>query len=103
MPEPNLPVVFAASAREDIASIFEYLCEHASSSTAEDIFAQIFDAIERLSRFPESGAPRDHVRSHYRMVPVSSWAVWYRYQPQHQEVRIVRVLHGHMDAERRLL
>lgn len=103
MPEPELPVVLTAPARADITTIFEYLCEQASPVVASDIYSQFFDIFDRLGHYPESGAPRDNVFPHYRMVPVSSWAVWYYFQPQSQEVTILRVLHGAMDAERHLL
>jgi plasmid stabilization system protein ParE len=40
-------------------------------------------------------------RPGHRIVPVRSWVIWYR--EQESGVLILRVLHGHMDADRHLL
>ena len=102
MPERDVAVVLADAAASDIQSIYRHVAETGSVAVADGVYARLFEAIARLGEHPESGAPRDHVRAGYRIVLMSSWVIWYRYQPSERRVVVMRVLHGHMDAVRHL-
>lgn len=102
MPEYDVAVVLADAAASDIQSIYRHVADNGSVAVADGIYARLSEAITRLREHPESGAPRDHVRSGYRIVPMSSWVIWYRYRPYERQVVVMRVLHGHMDAARHL-
>lgn len=102
MPERDVSVVLADAAASDIQSIYRHVAENGSVTVADGVYARLIEAIAHLGQHPESGAPRDHVRSGYRIVPMSSWVIWYRYRRSEHRVVVMRVLYGHMDASRHL-
>ncbi len=103
MPGREDNVVLADAAISDIRDIYDHIASVNSIAVADNVYRLIREAIDRIGHHPESGALREHIRQGHRIVPVSSWIIWYREQDTGHGVLILRVLHGHMDANRHLL
>ena len=56
--------------------------------------------MQRLGTYPEAGRTRDDLVPGLRFLPVEAHVIFY--QVGEREVTIVRVLHGHQDAEAHL-
>jgi toxin ParE1/3/4 len=61
---------------------------------------QIATKFEPLRQFPEMGAPREQFAHGLRALPYRDYVIYYviYYLAEHDELVIVRVLHGARDA-----
>ena len=84
----------------DIESIWLYTVENWSIDQADRYYNLIFDEIEYLAEFPDSGKDFSYVRKDYRRSKVKSHLIFSRIRKN--EVEIIRVLHQRMDIENRL-
>jgi len=95
-------VIVKAAARADIRDNVRFIAR--DSVQYAEKFGNEFDrAIERIAAFPEAGAKVSGFRD-LRSVRVSArfWRHLIIYRVDDSEIRIVRVLHGAMDAYRHL-
>jgi toxin ParE1/3/4 len=59
--------------------------------------AAIYQALDRLSWYPESGRPRDDLFPACRGLPVEQHVIYY-YQPDDTTIIVRRILHQRQDA-----
>ncbi|NNM73164.1 type II toxin-antitoxin system RelE/ParE family toxin [Enterovirga aerilata] len=85
-------VSFGPAALRDLRSILAHLA-HESPRAASEFSAAIIDLWERLSEFPDAGAPAG-TRGH-RFVMISGFPYKVFYRPIGQsELRVVRIRHA---------
>jgi plasmid stabilization system protein ParE len=84
-------LVWSPEARNDLASIFDYLETHASTVIAERKSREIENAARRLVEWPLTGRPRPTLRSGLRSWPVPRVSA--------TSVEIVRVIDGRRDID----
>ena len=88
------------SAESDLIDIWRYSFGQRGELRADKYLDELDSGIRRLADNPEIGMKRDYVRDGYRVLFVSSHAVYYTLTPD--TVHIIRVLHGSMDPDRHL-
>ena len=72
-------IVWADPALEDLEEIAEYIALD-DESAAKRLIRRVFDAIERLRDFPDSGSrPPELGRSRYREIIVGPCRIFYRH------------------------
>jgi len=72
-------IVWADSALEDLEEIAEYIALD-NESAAKGLVKRVFDAVERLRDFPDSGRkPPELGRSRYRELIIGPCRVFYRH------------------------
>jgi toxin ParE1/3/4 len=92
----------SVKALEDIESIWLYTFENWSLEQADRYLNLIFDEIEYLCDYPNSGKDFSHVRKNYHCAKVKSHLIFYRLNEKQSEIEVIRVLHQRMDIENRL-
>jgi len=85
-------LTFAPRAIADASDILNLLREKAGDAVAEAYLARFVVIFDRLSRFPDSGAPRPRLGPLVRVAVVRPYLVIYRTRPQ--TVEVMRILHG---------
>jgi len=55
--------------------------------------------LNMLSLFPTAGRERPEFRHGLRSLPVHPFVAFYTVNAEHEQVAVVRVLHGHLDIE----
>ena len=75
----------------DVDEIWQWIAAE-DLGAAERWTARIVEATERLTDFPESGAPRPELGGRARSIVVGRYLVLYRVGPD--SVDILRVVHG---------
>lgn len=90
------PIIFAPSARDDLAAIRDYISPD-DPGAAERFIGMISEQCERLARMPGIGRPRDVLRAGLRSIVVSHYVILYRETPD--RVEIVRVVSGYRDMD----
>jgi toxin ParE1/3/4 len=88
-------VVWTAAAERDLRTIHRYIARD-SPYYASVMVRRIRESSGQLARFPESGrvVPESRSRRH-REIIVQPYRIVYRFTPDTNMVRIVRVIHGH--------
>jgi plasmid stabilization system protein ParE len=87
-------VIWAPSARLDLRDLLSYIAEY-SPSAAPRFAQRVFQAIERLRRFPLSGRIVPEFNDpNIREVIRKPCRIVYRVRDQEQAVEIVRVWHA---------
>lgn len=90
-------------AEADIHEVFEHHLDH-SDQTANAFVDAVIDAVRRLERFPQSGAPRSDLGAEFRMVPIRRFRVNVFYLVTTGEpddlVTVLRVLRQERDVDR---
>lgn len=94
-------VSFTEAALADLAHIYEWSEAEFGPEVADVYMAKLKQSFELLSRHPEAGTLRTNLRKPYRALPCRSHRIFYAIEDQ--GVRIVRVLHAAMSAERVLI
>ena len=88
----EMNVIWAPSALDDVESIAEYIARD-SVEMATIFVRKIFDATERLQKFPFSGRVIPEIMdSVHREIIYGSYRIMYRIE--HKEVWITGVMHG---------
>jgi toxin ParE1/3/4 len=83
-------------ATADLDEIWQYVAEESSDpNVAQRLVDSIADRFLVLSEYPYIGRGRPELRPGLRSHPVGSYLIFYRLQ--HDDVLIVRVLHGSRD------
>lgn len=91
-------VVFGVQARRDLDEIWTYIAQD-SIDAAEKVVDRVERAVRQLALMPGMGHERPELRGRrYRVWPVSSYLIIYRYGPK--TVTVVRVVHGARDLRR---
>lgn len=90
------------AAKQDIENIWHYTLEKWSLEQADHYFNLILDEIEYVAEHPESGKDYSKFRAGYFRSQVKSHFIFYRINPEAEEIEIIRVLHQRMDIEARL-
>jgi plasmid stabilization system protein ParE len=96
-------LVVTADAAADTNDILSYLVQEAGSQVAEKYAGQFRVTIERLLRWPESGAPRPHLGEDVRIAVVSPYVLIYQYSRGDDTLVVLRMLHGRRNITDRLL
>ena len=95
--------VLAKPAEEDLFSIWSYIASD-NAEAADRVESEIYSACRFLANHPQAGHVRPDLTSH----PVRFWALprytnyLIVYDPNATPVRVLRILHGALDAEREL-
>ncbi|MCC6273202.1 MAG: type II toxin-antitoxin system RelE/ParE family toxin [Deltaproteobacteria bacterium] len=88
------PILYLPSAERDLIAVLDYVSRESAAGAAR-ILDELDKAIQRLGRFPESGAvPKDKsLKSRgYRFIVVENYLVFYRFEKK--QIVVYRVLHG---------
>ncbi|MFD0850020.1 type II toxin-antitoxin system RelE/ParE family toxin [Sphingosinicella xenopeptidilytica] len=91
-------VRFTEAALADLAHIYEWSEAEFGPEIADVYMAKLKMNFDLLVRHPEAGMLRTDLRKPYRTLPCRSHRIFYAVDDQ--GVRIVRVLHAAMSAER---
>jgi toxin ParE1/3/4 len=92
--------ILAPEARQDLRGILLYTERRWDKRQRSAYKARLDHAMRELARFPNLGRARDDISPGLRGFPVEAHIIFYRVDDQ--TVRIVRVLHGMMDAAAQL-
>lgn len=85
------------AALSDLEKIWLYTFETWSREQADYYFDLIINEIEYLSENPKSGKDYNDVRKGYFRSRVKSHFIFYKINPNLQEIEIIRILHQQMD------
>ena len=88
-----MKIVYAETARRDIAEIFDAIALH-SPSAAERVEAEIRVQCERIGAFPYAAAETDEPRVFRVPLVRYPYTVFYRVNVEMHRIEIARVLHG---------
>jgi toxin ParE1/3/4 len=89
-------VRFTNEAREDLLSIEDYLCEHASEAIADRVIERILARCRQLEKLPLLGRARPEIWPDARSLLVDPWLIIYRLT---DAVEISRVVHQARDLQ----
>jgi toxin ParE1/3/4 len=88
-------LIVSSPAQADSNAILRYLAFHAGRAVAARYAASFESLFERLTRHPESGAPRPELGAAVRICVVSPYIVIYECEPAASDaVTVLRILHG---------
>ncbi len=87
-------VIWTEPALSDLNAIAEYIALD-NLTAAKKLVKHVFDAVDRLNQFPESGrTPPELTDSKYREVIVGPCRVFYRYDTKQDKAFVIYVLRG---------
>jgi plasmid stabilization system protein ParE len=89
--------------RDDLLQIAVTLSAVAGPETAEKWDRKIWQAVDDISQFPGSGAPRPALGDHVRIVPVPPYIIIYENVRGADVAHLLRVVHGGRDISKELL
>lgn len=92
-----LDIVKRPLAQKDLKGIWRYTFEKWDEAQADKYLSEIEAGISRLKHNPKLGRPRENLLAGYRSLRVKQHIVYYLVTPS--VIRVVRVLHVHMDPE----
>ena len=95
-------LVASPEAEADVDEILDWLEREAGKPVALKYAERFQDGFVRLMTFPEIGARRRRLHADMRIWPVAPYVIFYRFTYEDQEVRVIRVLHGRRDVNKRL-
>lgn len=84
-------------ASNDLEKIWLYTFEVWSKEQADHYFDLLMAEIEYLSENPKSGKDYSEIRKGYFRSRVKSHFIFYKINPNLQEIEIIRILHQQMD------
>jgi toxin ParE1/3/4 len=84
----------------DLTEIWMYSNETWSSQQADRYINLIFDEIDNICRYSNSGKSKATIREGYRAAKVKSHIIFYRIVDE--IIEVIRILHERMDIENRL-
>ena len=96
-------VVVSPQARDDLLQIIIALAAAAGPETAEQWDRKIWQAVEDISQFPGSGAPRPALGENVRIVPVPPYVVLYEHVRGTDVVHLLRVVHDRRNITKDML
>ena len=96
----KLSYELSSLAIKDLDDIWTYSAEHWSIKTANEYFNSIFDIIDLICLYPESGKQLREVNDKHRFQLVKSHMIIY--QISQHKILIDRILHQRMDYDSKL-
>ena len=87
-------LILSRRAKEDPLEIWEFIADH-DELAADRYIDHLRDRALELLHFPELGRARNEILSGLRSLLARNHLLFYRLE--HQEVQILRILHGSMD------
>ncbi|WP_442755160.1 type II toxin-antitoxin system RelE/ParE family toxin [Methylocystis sp. JAN1] len=96
-------ILVSSAADADAAAIIADLGSKAGATIAARYDADFDGLYQRLSEYPESGAPRPVLGPAVRVCVISPYVVIYQHAPRENAVIILRIVHGRRDINRKLL
>jgi toxin ParE1/3/4 len=96
-------LIVAADADADFDDIFAYLRRETGARVAVDYGLRFHATLQRLLKFPESGAPRPMLGQSVRVAVVSPYILIYEYVRDNDVIFLLRVLHERRNITRELL
>lgn len=91
-------VVYTPAAEDDLSEIYKYSIRGWGNDHAQEYIDHIYDVIESLAAFPESGEKRDHLGKGLRAKLVSDYYAYYRVTET--EIIVRRVIHQKRDIRK---
>ena len=92
------PYELSAVGRLDLLQIWNYLAEHVSLKVADQVSAEIEQAIRKLTKTPGLGHRRpDLTGRNILFYSVRSYLIIYR--PDKKPLNVLRILHGARDIQ----
>jgi toxin ParE1/3/4 len=89
-----MPARQTPDAREDLAEIWLYICQH-DVAAADRLLGHLHDAMDTLAANPEAGQKRPDLAEEIRFFPVGNYLIFYT--PEEDGITVIRVLHGARD------
>ena len=87
-------IIWTKPALSDLNEIAEYIALD-NFTAAQKLVRQVFDSVDRLNHFPESGRiPPELSHSKYREMIIGPCRVFYRYDAGQSKVFIIYVMRG---------
>lgn len=96
-------LVVAPEAEGDTDAILSYLELQAGAAVAGDYGLRFVHTLERIVAMPLSGTPRSLLGERVRIGIVSPYVLIYEYDPNRDEVTLLRILHGRRNISQVLL
>jgi toxin ParE1/3/4 len=93
----RVEVQLSRSALRDVDDIFLHTRRTWGDRQRANYRAAIYRALDLLSRYPESGRPRDDRFPGCRSIQVEQHVVYF-HQPRPGEIEVLRILHQRQDA-----
>ena len=94
MPPESAEVRISPEAERDLESIWLYTLDEWGLEQANRFSDEMFDAMNKLAKWPKSGVACEHIREGYRRSSYGRHAVYYRIEPY--GIVVVRNLHDRM-------
>jgi toxin ParE1/3/4 len=88
-------IVFTQTARNDLASLENYIAENDGEARASIVRARLDRAVENLAMMPRMGGSRPYLKPGRRAFPVSPWTIYYT--PLPDGIRVLRIVDGRRD------
>ena len=95
-------IKISLQANNDIENIWLYTMSNWSKEQADRYYNNIFDEIEYISNYPNSGKNYGDLVKGYFASRVKSHLIFYKIDTKENTIQIIRVLHQRMDIENRL-
>jgi toxin ParE1/3/4 len=89
-------VVFAATATEDLRSIYRWVAAEAGAEVAQAYVGRLRTTCLSLADFPNRGRLREDVARDLRTLSFEKRAI-IAYRPEDERVRVLRILHHGKD------
>ena len=86
------------AAKTDLVKIAKFTQQRWGVEQRNKYLAQLDDAFHQLANNPELGKSCDHIKRGYRKFPVASHVIYY--QTHASLIKVIRVLHKHMDVSK---
>jgi plasmid stabilization system protein ParE len=96
-------VVVSPQAGDDLLQIIIALTAAAGPETADRWDRKIWQAVDDISQFPGSGAPRPVLGENVRIVPVLPYVIIYEHVRGTDVVYLLRVVHGRRNISQDML
>ena len=93
-------LVKSPQAEADLLDIWQFTFETWGDQQADRYLFSLNQGLERLTRAPRLGRPRDSIRPGYRSLSVGRHVIFYRIDGQ--TIDVIRVLHEKMDRNLQL-
>jgi len=88
----------STAAVDDLVEVWSYVALESSATTADRLIDSIAERFTLIAAFPQLGRRRNHdLGLEVRSFPVGEYVIFY--EIEHEDVLILRVLHGHRDID----
>lgn len=99
----NFSYRFTENAEQDLDEILRYISVDLSNPTAaQGLGKKIFEKIDMVRVFPESGAPVDNeflADKTVRKLPVENYIIYYKAHCEEKMISIIRIVYGKRNLE----